>query len=543
MNSYPANRARPASEGTNELAASSANESGERLSSASLYILYLHDDPANAIQLQPLLAVAGIRCTVAQFEYEADFVAALDRDDIHLIISDLVRPSFDSLSALKIAETRAPEVPFILLSGTWEEELAIKALESGATDFILRDQLARLAPAIRRALREVKARRDCKQIADKFIQSQKMDVVGQLAGGIAHDFNNILSIVLGYTEQIKQRFSAIDPTYIQVEEIRLAAERAASLTRQLLIFSRKQTMQLLVLDLNDVLRGTEKMLRRLIDEHIELTISYTEALGHIQGDAGYIGQILMNLVVNARDAMPRGGELVIETRNVSVGKSSTTGIPKGEYVLLQVSDTGVGMTHSVKSHLFEPYFTTKVHGKASGLGLATCQTIIKASNGYVQVESEPGKGAVFKVYFPRIDLPLPSKPSFREAPRPRGTETLLFVEDEPGVRHLAVDVLESQGYTVLRAPNGQDALHVVREHTGAPIALVVSDVVMPQMGGKVMAEWLKTTHPDLKVLFTSGYTDDAIASQGILDPGVAYLPKPYTTSALTCKVREVLDAP
>jgi CheY-like chemotaxis protein len=289
------------------------------------------------------------------------------------------------------------------------------------------------------------------------------------------------------------------------------------------------------------------MLRRLINENIELNVVLGTQIGRVKADAGYVGQVLVNLVVNARDAMPNGGRLSIATSNVTLDENYAHTHPEvvpGDYVMLAVSDTGIGMTDEVKAHLFEAFFTTKPKGKGTGLGLATCQTIVKQSGGHITAYSELGKGTTFKVYFPRVDQPVevPAQPTQTE-PLPCGTETLLVVEDEPAVRHLANNVLENQGYTVLRATNGRDALRVVREHRGSPIRLVITDVIMPQMDGQVMAEWLKSRFPDLKILFTSGYTDDAIVNHGVLEPGVAFLAKPYSPATLTRKVREMLDAP
>jgi CheY-like chemotaxis protein len=287
------------------------------------------------------------------------------------------------------------------------------------------------------------------------------------------------------------------------------------------------------------------MLRRLTGENIEMRMVPGKQTGRIKADAGYIGQVLMNLVVNARDAMPNGGKLTIATRNATLDEhyaSTHPGVAPGNYVMLSVSDTGMGMTDEVKKHLFEAFYTTKIAGKGTGLGLATCQTIIKQSGGHIGVYSEVGIGTTFKIYFPRVEqaLEVADRPA-PTGPVPRGTETLLVVEDEPSVRHLARGVLEAQGYEVLTASNGQDGLNVARDHKGSPIRLVVTDVIMPLMGGKVMAEWLKATYPDLKILFTSGYTDDAIAKHGILEPGIAFLSKPYTPATLARKVRALLD--
>ncbi|HEX7617694.1 MAG TPA: PAS domain S-box protein, partial [Verrucomicrobiae bacterium] len=433
----------------------------------------------------------------------------------------------------------------------------------------------------------------------QFIEAQKMEAVGQLAGGVAHDFNNILGVIIGYGDLITADLEPDSPLRKYAEEIRLASERAAGLTRQLLIFSRKQKVQPVVLDLNETVKNLDKMLRRLIGENIEMIVVPGNEVGRIKADPGYLWQVLMNLVVNARDAMPNGGKLTIATQNVTLdgdyspcgvgvcaspgdaplftpqgescgvnggtspgqvhpvtlpplshgagssapqGKHTHTDVIPGDYVMLSVSDTGTGMTDEVKARIFEAFFTTQPAGKGTGLGLATCQTIVQQSGGHIDVDSEVGKGTTFKIYFPLVDEPLDSDTKFIKAgPLPRGTETLLVVEDEPSVRHLAAGILEAQGYTVLRAVNGQDALRMVHEHKGSPIRLVVTDVIMPLMGGKVMADWLKTTCPGLKILFTSGYTDDAIARQGVLEPGIAFLPKPYSPRILACKVRAMLD--
>ena len=384
-----------------------------------------------------------------------------------------------------------------------------------------------------------------KKLEAQFIEAQKMEVMGLLASGVAHDFNNILGIIIGYGDLITTALDADSPLRKYTEEIRHASERAAGLTRQLLVFSRKQKVLPEVLNLNEVVKDMDKMLRRLINENIEMTIVPGKETGRVKADSGYVGQVLMNLVVNARDAMPNGGKLSIATSNVTLDEnyaSTHAGVIPGDYAMLSVSDTGTGMTDEVKAHLFEAFFTTKPKGKGTGLGLVTCQTIMQQSGGHIGVYSEVGKGTSFKAYFLRVNQPLsPDTQFIKGGPLPRGTETLLIVEDEPSVRYLAANVLEAQGYTVLRAANGQDGLRVAREHKGSPIRLVITDVIMPLMGGKMMAEWLKATYPDLKILFTSGYTDDAIAQQGVLELGVAFLPKPYVPATLVRKVRAILD--
>jgi two-component system, cell cycle sensor histidine kinase and response regulator CckA len=510
-----------------------------------LRILHLEDDPNDVALVQSTLKDAGIACATTCVQNHDDFVAALERGGIDLILSDFALPHFDGVSAVKIVRTKWPAIPLILVSGVLGEEQAIDSLKSGATDYVLKQRLTRLVPAVRRAMQEVEERAERKQLEAQFIEAQKMEVVGQLASGVAHDFNNILAVIMGCSELITSKLGADSPLQKYTEEIRHASESAAGLTRQLLVFSRKQTVQPVVLDLNDVMKDLDKMLRRLIDENIEMTIVPGKQIGRVKADPGYVGQVVMNLVVNARDAMPNGGKLTIATSNVTLDESYTrthTGTIPGDYVMLSISDTGTGMTKEVKARLFEAFFTTKPKGKGTGLGLATCQTIVQQSGGHIGVYSEAGKGTTFKVYFPRVEQPLEAaaKP-IQTAPSARGTETLLVVEDEPALRHLAVSVLGAQGYTVLPASNGQDGLRVAREHKGSPIRLAVTDVIMPLMGGKAMAEWLKATYPDLKILFTSGYTDDAITQHGVLESGVAFIPKPFTPTALTRKVREMLD--
>jgi signal transduction histidine kinase len=510
-----------------------------------LHILHLEDDPNDAKLVQSTLKAAGIAYEITRVETQDDFVAALERGGIDLILSDYTLPKFDGVSAFEIAHTIQPDVPFIFVSGTLGEERAIDSLKGGATDYVLKERLSRLIPAIHRAMKEVDERAERNRLEVRFIEAQKMDVIGQLAGGVAHDFNNILAVIMGYSDMLLSGPCTESTLQKYVGEIRHASERAAGLTRQLLVFSRKQTVAAVVLDINEVVKDMEEMLRRLIDEQIEMTIVPEEQIGYIQADSGYIGQVLMNLVVNARDAMPDGGMLTIATSNATLTEADAgapMGAIPGDYVMLSVSDTGTGMSDEVKTHLFEAFFTTKIEGKGTGLGMTTCNTIVQQSGGHIGVESELGKGTTFKIYFPRKDKPLdPRTQTVRLEVLPRGAEMLLVVEDDQSVRHLACAVLEEQGYKVLRANNGREGLRVARDFKAQPIRLVVTDVVMPKMGGKAMVQWLKITHPEIKILFTSGYTDDSIALHGVLEAGVAFLPKPYTRAALACKVREMLD--
>ena len=510
-----------------------------------LRILHLEDDVRDAALIRSALEDGGIACEMTRVQTQEDFEAALKRDGFDLILSDYTLPKFDGLSAIKIAKARSPALPVILVTATLGEERAVESLKSGATDYVLKDGLFRLVPAVVRAMQEVDARDERLRLEAQFIEGQKMEVIGRLAGGVAHDFNNILAVIMGYTELIGDDIPADSPLRQFTEEIRHASERAAGLTRQLLVFSRKQTVQIVVLDINAVVQEMDQMLKRLIDANIRLELLLGKEIGRIRADSGYIGQVLMNLAVNARDAMPTGGTLVITTSNVTLdqeGAHQRAGAVPGDYVMLGVTDTGMGMTDEVKARLFEAFFTTKSLGKGTGLGLATCQTIVQQCGGLIEVSSTLGKGTTFNIYFPRVEQPVETVA--RDTPvgvLPHGTESVLIVEDDQSVRHLACAVLSANGYKVHSAANGQDALNVANEHQGPPISLVITDVIMPLMDGKVMAEWLKITDPSLKVLFTSGYTEDTIASHGVLDGGCEYLPKPYMPATLVRKVRELLD--
>jgi PAS domain S-box-containing protein len=374
--------------------------------------------------------------------------------------------------------------------------------------------------------------------------AQKMEAIGQLAGGVAHDFNNLLTVITGYSELLLQGLAADDASHRIVSEIRKAGERAARLTHQLLAFSRKQILAPVLLDLNAIVSDMEKMLRRLIGEDIELITVPDPALGRVKADPGQIEQVIVNLAVNARDAMPRGGKLTLATANVFLDEPygrTHEEIAPGGYAMLAVADTGCGMDEETKSHLFEPFFTTKEVGKGTGLGLATVYGIVKQSGGHVEVDSRPGQGSTFKIF-----LPLAAEPDTGFAPQPadanhlQGRETILLVEDEVAVRRLALRILRQCGYTVMDAENGPEALSMVEAHAG-PLDLLLTDVVMPRMSGRQLADQLLALRPQLKVLFLSGYTDDAIVRHGVQDTEVRFLQKPFTSASLARKVRQVLD--
>ena len=390
--------------------------------------------------------------------------------------------------------------------------------------------------------RDVTAQR---HLEDQLRQSQKMEAVGQLAGGIAHDFNNLLTAILGSTQLLLQATPPDDVRREDVEEIRNAGLRAAELTRQLLAFSRRQVLAPKVLELNAVVANMDKMLRRLIGEDIELATALHAEAGAVNADPGQLEQVLLNLVVNARDAMPQGGRVLIETTRLQLRDELVERrhrLPPGDYVCLAVTDSGAGMDEATQAHLFEPFFTTKEVGKGTGLGLATVYGIVKQSGGYIWVYSEPGRGTTVKVYLPRVTgaveppLPAPEPPALRG-----GHETVLLVEDAAPVRTLARRSLEACGYTVLDAADGPSAIALSTRHAGE-IAVLVTDVVMPGMSGRELAERLAPARPAMKVLYTSGYTDDAMVRQGVLNAGVAFLQKPFVPDSLARKVREVLDS-
>jgi len=381
-------------------------------------------------------------------------------------------------------------------------------------------------------------------LQDQLRQSQKMEAIGRLAGGVAHDFNNLLTVIKGYCQLSLAEMKESTPLRDTLEVINKATEKAADLTRQLLAFSRRQIMEVRVLDLNTHLQNLGKMLRRIIGEDIELVTLLGEDIGRVKADPGQIEQVVMNLAVNAKDAMSKGGKLIIETANAELDEAyahTHVAVTPGRYVMIAVSDTGAGMEPEVRDRVFEPFFTTKGKGKGTGLGLSTVYGIVKQSNGNIWVYSEPGKGTTFKIFLPRVDEPAEKlKAQAVGEEFPRGSETVFVVEDDKEVRNLAVRILKKQGYTVLDGSYGDEALSVCRNHHG-PIHLLLTDVVMPGMSDRELAKRLESFHPEMKVLYMSGYTDDAIVMHGVLVQGVNYIQKPFTVDALAKKVREVLE--
>jgi PAS domain S-box-containing protein len=417
-----------------------------------------------------------------------------------------------------------------------------------ADDKLIRDKegnIIGLRTTVQDVSRIKKIEQEKQALESELRQSQKMEAIGQLAGGIAHDFNNILTVINGYCALSLLGLKKGDPLRSYIEEIDKASSRATDLTSKLLAFGRKQILEIKVIDLNNILKGLEEMLRRIIREDIELQIITDQPLSKIKADPTQIEQIIINLAANARDAMPDGGRLIIETANVKLDDeyaSKHIDVKSGQYVMLSVSDTGAGMTEEVREKIFEPFFTTKEFGRGTGLGLATVYGIVKQSGGNIWVYSEVGRGTTFKIYFPQAVEPLDElKKKEVDVEILHGNETILVVEDENAVRELAVMALEMQGYKVLSASGGREALLICQKYID-PIRLILTDVVMPGMSGRTLAERLKEIHPEMKALYMSGYTDNAIVHHGILEAGVNFIQKPFTFEKLAKKVREVLDS-
>src|SRR5881296_2265486 len=511
-----------------------------------LRVLIVEDSDTDAELMVRALRQAGFEPDHHRVETAAAMRAALDGQAWDVVLSDYSLPGFDAMGALALLRDAAPDVPFIVVSGSVGEDTAVAAMQAGAADYVMKDRLQRLASAVTRAIEGAVGRRERRRLEEQLAHSQRLEAVGRLAGGMAHDFNNVLTAVLGSIELLLLDTPPDRPHREELDIIRDAAMRAKDLIRRLLAFSARQVLQPTVLDLNRLVTDIGKMLRRLIGEDVKLENALALELGAVRVDAGQIEQVLVNLAVNARDAMPKGGNLTIRTADVLVdgkGDPPAPAIPAGRYVLLGVSDSGIGMGDEIRAHLFEPFFTTKPRGKGTGLGLATVYGIVRQSGGYIAVDSAPGRGATFRIYLPRVDAPLDptGRPGRVSAPAV-GSETILLAEDEPLVRTLARKVLELARYRVLVAASGAEALALAERHEG-PIHLLLTDVVMPEMSGRELAHRLASLRPDARVLYMSGYADEAIAQHGVLDPGTAFLQKPFTPDGLARKVREVLDQP
>jgi len=515
----------------------------------ALRVLHLEANPQDGDRIEALLVEGGLSCAMRRVETHRAFTSALNDGQVDLILAAFSLHGFDEGGALAVAQQAAPDVPFIFISAADAETRCIEHMHRGATDCISKEGLGRLIPSVRRVLREREARAARTQAEDALRQSemqlrqlQKLEAVGRLAGGLAHDFNNLLMVIMGQSQVLLSEMGLDHPLRNRVEEIQKAGERARVLIRQLLTFSRKQLSGSKVLSLNTILSNCESMLRRLIGADIELTLRLSVDDLRIKADPIFVEQILMNLVVNARDAMPTGGKLMIETTSVDLDyapKYQVNPIVQGEYVKISVSDTGCGMSPEVQAQIFKPFFTTKEEGKGTGLGLSTVLGIVTESGGGLDVISEIGEGTRFDVYLPRaiseIEVPADENVLVQSL---EGHETILLVEDEEEVRVLIRDELRKLGYRIVEARNGIEACLVATPHIGK-LKLLLTDIVMPGMSGTELARHLRVIKPELKLLFISGYTDDVGIGAG--DPASAFLQKPFTPEALASSVRELLD--
>ncbi len=520
---------------------------------ASLRVLLVEDSALDAELILRELRRAGFAPQHRRVASAGELRAALRGERWEVVLSDHALPGFSGPEALAVvrgdADPEARDLPFLIVSGAIGEETAVEAMRAGAHDYILKDRLGRLGPAIERELREAANRRERRRLEEQVRQAQKMETVGRLASGAAHDFNNLLTCVVGYGGLLHSRFAPDDPRLRYVEGILEAARHGANLTQQLLAFSRKQVMRPVVASLNEVIIQTETFLRRLLGEEITLRTELCPDLGPVLVDPGQMQQVIVNLAVNARDAMSAGGVLTIATANEEPAE--------GPRVSLYVTDTGIGMSDEVQAHMFEPFFTTKERGKGTGLGLSTVYGIVQQSGGSITCASVVGRGTTFLITLPQV------RRQAAEGAEPaqggggtgwagrarglppaveRGTETVLLVEDEERVRELATEVLERCGYQVLPEGDASGALARAERHRG-PIELLLTDVVLPDMSGHELASRLRTARPDSRVLYTSGYADDVVLLHGLGAAEASFLAKPYDPTALLRRVREVLGGP
>jgi len=506
-----------------------------------LRVLVIEDSEDDALLLLRELRRGGYDPEHLRIETAEQMQEAL-KQKWDLIVSDYSLPRFDPLSALKILQERGLDIPCILVSGSVDETTILNAMRAGAADYLMKDNLMRLSAAVDRELREAEGRKDRRRLEEQFRHAQKMEAIGRLAGGVAHDFNNLLTVITGYSELLLGAGSLNDFTRSALEEIKKAAERGGTLTRQLLVFSRKQKLVPKSVNLNDLVANMEKMLGRLIGENISMVSVLRPDIGLVRADVGQFEQVLMNLVVNARDAMPDGGKLTIETSNVDLTTPQVDLAP-GPHVLLAVSDTGIGMDAQTQSHVFEPFFTTKEAGKGTGLGLATVYGIVKQCSGAITVYSEPGRGTTFRIYLPRVDQALEDMSTQPQSVGSlNGSENILIVEDDPEVRRLVCEILRSKGYQVLESTRGDEAIRIAGNFSG-PLPLMIADVILPEMSGPDVVRKVKETRPGIRTIFISGYTDEAVLRHGMLEPGTAFLSKPFVPEDLARKVKEVLTAP
>ena len=513
--------------------------------SIPLRVLIVEDSEDDMALLVRELRRGGYDPTFERVDTPAGMSAALGKNQWDLIICDYSMPHFLGTDALRLLRATGSEVPFIFLSGTIGEETAIAALKQGAQDYVMKDNLKRLLPAIQRELDEAERRRERKRLEHQVQELQTFEAIGRLAGGIAHDFNNALGVILGWAQLGYDNVPDDSPVRENFRMIRDQAHRSAGLTRQLLAFARRQVLQPRSVNLNDLVSRMLGLLKTAVGEQTELKIALAPGLQSTMADPTQIDQVLMNLCLNARDAMPQGGRIVIDTSNVEMGedfcRTHSYGNP-GRYVLLSVSDTGIGMDAATLDRIFEPFFTTKEIGKGTGLGLATVYGIVKQHGGFVNVYSEPGQGTTFRVYLrASSSSPEAIEPATSEDDQKGGTETILVAEDHEGLRELVRQTLTSLGYSVILARDGRDAVRMFKANS-EEIQLVVLDVVMPFLGGAEAHSQMCAIRPGLPVIFMSGYVAESVSLNSRITAGAAFLQKPCTSQALSRTVRSTLDA-
>jgi two-component system cell cycle sensor histidine kinase/response regulator CckA len=470
---------------------------------------------------------------------------AFEKQSWDLIISDFSMPHFSGINALKLLRSKGCEKPFIFVSGTIGEETAVAALRDGAQDYLMKTNLKRLVPAVQRALQEAEDRKHRKQMEQQVQQLQKFEAIGKLAGGIAHDFNNVIGAILGWAEMGCEDAQPGTVFHERFEKIRDQANWAGRLTSQLLAFARRQMLQPRKTDLNTLVVEGMSLLRRVIGEQIDVCVVAGPDLRAAMVDPAQIEQVLMNLCLNARDAMPDGGRLIIETQNIEIDQEYCHLHPyarQGSFILLSVSDTGVGMDAKTAERIFEPFFTTKELGKGTGLGLATVYGVVKQHEGFIHLYSEPGRGTTFRVYLPASNGTAEPRQPKRDEQIPKGTETILLAEDNEGLQEAAKEMLERLGYRVILASNGAEAVQIFTNNPGQ-IDLIILDVVMPKVSGPEAFSQMASVQPDLRVVFSTGYTAEAASLNFLTEQGASVLQKPYSLKNLGQIVRANLDRP
>ena len=512
----------------------------------TLRALLVEDSEQDAKLLIHEIRRRRIDLRVRRVETEAAMRDALQKEHWDVILCDWSLPEFSALAALRVLEEAHVDIPFIIVSGTIGEEMAVEAMRAGADDYLLKDRLARLVPAITRAMSDARARRERHELEAQLFQAQKMDAIGRLAGGIAHDFNNILMVILSEADLLREGIARGQDVAEQLDGIRGAAERAAALTRQLLTVSRRQPRHPRLVSLDTIVDDLRKMLERIIGEDIQMSTSLSSTSTTIEADPEQVAQVVLNLAVNARDAMPTGGTLLVRTAAVVLdgAKAAGAGVPEGPYVELIVSDTGCGMDSATLSRIFEPFFTTKGVGKGTGLGLSTVFSIVRQSGGGIRVHSEPGKGATFTLYFPSVDAPphvtKPPASLPGEGSGPSGM--VLVVDDDTDVRRSVCRLLALHGFTYVDAPDARTALDIFRDQ-GVAIDLVITDLVMPVMDGATLAKRLRELRSDVRILFMSGFADVAMLPPDASSNGERLVSKPFSGAELAKAVRRALSAP